>query len=170
MATPTASYAENSNDSSSNVPEAHSTQNKDQRPNTEKSNDSSSVVSQLHDTPNKDQKLNQTVTGQTFIIGDSILKGVNKSGLKTGVDVLTCQGKKFRGIQSNLSSKIISKYNNIIVYAGGNYAASGSARSTLYNDIKSLILDIRRNRNRGQYIYVPFVHAWTLTYFRLMDY
>ena len=144
MATPTRSYAEISNDSSSNVPEAHSTQNKDQRSSTENSNNSSSVVSEIHNTPNKDQRSNQTVTRQTLIIGDSILKGINKSDLKTDVDVLTCPGKKLRGIQSNLSSEIVSKYKNIIVYAGGNDAASGSAQSTLYNDIKSLILDIRR--------------------------
>ncbi|KAH3779356.1 hypothetical protein DPMN_157158 [Dreissena polymorpha] len=64
------------------------------------------------------------------------------SGLKTDVDVLTCPGKKLHEIQSNLSREIATKYNNIVVYAGGNDAASGSARSTLYNDVKSLILDI----------------------------
>ncbi|KAH3840345.1 hypothetical protein DPMN_113792 [Dreissena polymorpha] len=95
-------------------------------------------------TPNKDQRSSQTVTRQTLIIGDSILKGINKSGLKTDVDVLTCPGKKLNEIQSNLSREIATKYNNIVVYAGGNDAASGSARSTLYNDVKSLILDIRR--------------------------
>ncbi|KAH3713616.1 hypothetical protein DPMN_073409 [Dreissena polymorpha] len=91
-------------------------------------------------TPNKDHRSSQTVTRQTLIIGDSILKGINKSGLKTDVDVLTCPGKKLNEIQSNLSREIATKYNNIVVYAGGNAAA----RSTLYNDVKSLILDIRR--------------------------
>ncbi|KAH3773350.1 hypothetical protein DPMN_174709 [Dreissena polymorpha] len=141
--TPTSSYAEISNSSSSNVLDAHSTQNKDQRFNTENSNDSSSVGSEIHNTPNKVQRSNQTVIRQTLIIGDSILRGINKSGLKTDADVLTCPGKKLLEIKSNLSGEITSQYKNLIVYAGGNDAASGSARSTLYNDIKSLILDIR---------------------------
>ncbi|KAH3737519.1 hypothetical protein DPMN_044112 [Dreissena polymorpha] len=143
METPTRSYEEISNNSSSNVPKTNSTQNKDQSSNNENTNDSSSVVSEIQKTPNKDQRSNQTVTRQTLIIGDSILKGVNKSGLKTDVNVLTCPGKKLNEIQSNLSRKIATKYNNIVVYAGGNDAASGSAE----------------NRNRAQYISVPFVHA-----------
>ncbi|KAH3695211.1 hypothetical protein DPMN_082668 [Dreissena polymorpha] len=99
-----------SNNSSSNVTEAHSTQNKDQRSNTEKSNDISSVVSEIHNTQNKDQRSNQTVTRQTLITGDSILREVNTSGLKTDVDVLICPGKKHREIRSNMSSEIASKY------------------------------------------------------------
>ncbi|KAH3797796.1 hypothetical protein DPMN_151383 [Dreissena polymorpha] len=94
METPTRSYEEISNNSSSNVPKTNSTQNKDQSSNNENTNDSSSVVSEIQKTPNKDQRSSQTVTRQTLIIGDSILKGVNKSGLKTDVDVLTCPGKK----------------------------------------------------------------------------
>ncbi|KAH3871117.1 hypothetical protein DPMN_034311 [Dreissena polymorpha] len=144
METPTRSYEEISNNSSSNVPKTNSTQNKDQSSNNENINGSFSVVSEIQKTPNKDQRSSQTVTRQTLIIGDSILKGVNKSGLKTDVDVLTCPGKKLHEIQSNMSREIATKYNNIVVYAGGNDAASGSARSMLYNDVKSLILDIRR--------------------------
>ncbi|KAH3776698.1 hypothetical protein DPMN_178129 [Dreissena polymorpha] len=87
----------------------HSTQNKDQSSNNENTNDSSSVVSEIQKTPNKDQRSSQTVTRQTLIIGDSILKGINKSGLKTDVDVLTCPGKKLNEIQSNLSREIATK-------------------------------------------------------------
>ncbi|KAH3876749.1 hypothetical protein DPMN_000603 [Dreissena polymorpha] len=90
---------------------------------------------------------------RTLIIGDSILKGIKKFGLKRDVDIRTCPGNTLNGIQSQLNKLNYTQYEKIVVYAGGNDAASGSSQKTLYIDAKALLQDIQ-NKSSSCHIFI----------------
>ncbi|KAH3786913.1 hypothetical protein DPMN_165030 [Dreissena polymorpha] len=79
---------------------------------------------------------------KTLLIGDSILKGISKRGLQSNVDVGTLPGKKSRDIYTRLLTDDISKYTKIVIYVGGNDAASGTSRS-VYETLRSTFEALR---------------------------
>ncbi|KAH3789076.1 hypothetical protein DPMN_167244 [Dreissena polymorpha] len=58
-------------------------------------------------------------------IGDSILKGINRSGLNKNTHIKTLPGRKIKDIRLTLDSWDITKYKNVIIYIGGNDMAEG---------------------------------------------
>lgn len=76
----------------------------------------------------KNQQRNSAHTNQsrTLIIGDSILSGVNKRGLNRNVECLSVPGATIETINDKIQLYDISKFNNIVVYVGGNDAANNS--------------------------------------------
>ncbi|KAH3696878.1 hypothetical protein DPMN_084358 [Dreissena polymorpha] len=79
---------------------------------------------------------------RTLLIGDSILKGISKRGFQSNVDVRTLPGKKSRDIYTRLLTDDISKYTKIVIYVGGNDAASGTSRS-VYETLRSTFEALR---------------------------
>jgi hypothetical protein len=66
------------------------------------------------------------------------------------VDVQTCPGHKIKGICAKMNARDITKYDNIIMYAGGNDAASGSSPSSWYSDLKAAV----QSTKNGQKMYL----------------
>ena len=85
-----------------------------------------------------DRPNNTTKRFKTLLIGDSIIKGIQKKGLKNDVDVLTLPGRKAADIRKRLLELDLSTYKNIIIYVGGNDAADKSTKS-VYGDLKETI-------------------------------
>ncbi|KAH3777788.1 hypothetical protein DPMN_179236 [Dreissena polymorpha] len=79
---------------------------------------------------------------RTLLIGDSILRGLSKRGLQSNVDIRTLPGKKSRDIYTRLLTDDTSKYTKIVIYVGGNDAASGASRS-VYETLRSTFEALR---------------------------
>ena len=79
---------------------------------------------------------------RTLIIGDSILKGISKRGLKAQVDIRTLPGRKANDIRTNLQRMDLTSYKNIIIYVGGNDAAEGKTGS-VYTTLRSSISELQ---------------------------
>ncbi|KAH3786518.1 hypothetical protein DPMN_164625 [Dreissena polymorpha] len=75
-------------------------------------------------------------TSKTLLIGDSILRGINKRGLCESVDICTLPGKTMLDICEKLRKMNISDLSKIIIFAGGNDVSNGQQISI----IKDVIL------------------------------
>ncbi|KAH3866538.1 hypothetical protein DPMN_029615 [Dreissena polymorpha] len=62
---------------------------------------------------------------KTLLIGDSILRGINKRGLCESVELCTLPGKTMLDICEKLSKMNISDISKIIIVAGGNDVSNG---------------------------------------------
>lgn len=61
---------------------------------------------------------------RTLLIGDSILSGVNRKGLNKYVECLPIPGAKIDTIIDRIQLYDLTKFNSIVIYAGGNNSAS----------------------------------------------
>lgn len=75
----------------------------------------------------------------TLLIGSSILKGIRTRGLKQTVNVSTNRGAQARDILGVLKQTNLNKYNNIVVYAGGNDVSNGRTLNEITNDLTEII-------------------------------
>ncbi|KAH3698249.1 hypothetical protein DPMN_085768 [Dreissena polymorpha] len=62
---------------------------------------------------------------KTLLIGDSILRGINKRGLCESVDICTLPGKTMLDICEKLSKMNLSDISKIIIFAGVNDVSNG---------------------------------------------
>ena len=82
-------------------------------------NDTDKRSSQKY-TPSPTCRQNNQPTGRTLLIGDSVLSGINKKGLRKGVECKSVAGAKIDTILETIEIFDISKFDNIVVYVGGN--------------------------------------------------
>ena len=87
----------------------------------------------------------------TFIIGDSILKGIKTRGLHDDVDIETLPGKKTRDVCLRLKYIDLSKCNNLVIYIGGNDVASGVSIASMKRELKEMLEKID-NGSRKVYL------------------
>jgi len=73
-----------------------------------------------------------------YIIGDSILKGIQTRGLHNDVDVNTLPGKKTIDMCYRLMHSEMSTCDTVIVYVGGNDLASGKTVIQLEKELDML--------------------------------
>lgn len=76
---------------------------------------------------------------QVLIIGDSILKGIQRKGLNNNVHVKTLRGAKISDVKARLSSINVSQYSDVVVYVGGNNLADDQHISDIVTDMTLLI-------------------------------
>lgn len=60
---------------------------------------------------------------KTYIIGDSILKGISTRGLNQNVSIRTLRGKKVRDVCKVLRAKNLDDVSKVVIYIGGNDVA-----------------------------------------------
>lgn len=64
---------------------------------------------------------------KTLIIGDSLMRGIQKRGLAADVEIKTMPGAKLDEVARRLNEYDLSNFSNIIIYIGGNDVASGKS-------------------------------------------
>lgn len=64
---------------------------------------------------------------KTLIIGDSLMRGIQKRGLAADVEIKTLPGAKLDEVARRLNEYDLSNFSNIIIYIGGNDVASGKS-------------------------------------------
>ncbi|MCG8046207.1 MAG: SGNH/GDSL hydrolase family protein, partial [Candidatus Thiodiazotropha endolucinida] len=69
---------------------------------------------------------NESPTPKTLLIGDSILKGINKKGLKSNVECVHYPGAKVDTVCEKMKLFNLKEFNNLVVYVGGNKANTSS--------------------------------------------
>ena len=81
-----------------------------------------------------------------YIIGDSILKGIQMRGLHNDVDVNTLPGKKTIDVCYRLMHSELSTCDTVIVYVGGNDLASGKT----VNQLEKELLDMLKTNDNSK--------------------
>ena len=80
---------------------------------------------------------------QTLLIGDSLLSGVNGKGMKNYVHCQPIPGATISRIQEKISMYDLNRFQNIIIYCGGNDAAKADSPNSFRKDYETLIEYIR---------------------------
>lgn len=100
---------------------------------------------------NRQHRAQESVVRQrTLIIGDSILKGIDKRGLNRVVDVKCLRGGTVNDVAKTIRELNMDVYRQVVLYVGGNDVADGEDVLTIYRKMKSLI----RNMPRDCEIYI----------------
>jgi len=86
-----------------------------------------------------------------YIIGDSILKGIQTRGLHNDVDVNTLPGKKTIDVCYRLMHQDLSTCNTVVVYVGGNDVASGISVNQMQRELINM-LNTNENSKRKVYL------------------
>lgn len=86
-------------------------------------------------------KTHQNQNG-TLLIGDSLLSGVNRKGLRDNVHCQSFSGANIRTIKDKISMFDLTKFRNVVIYVGGNDAAKSDDNELFvkhYQDLTKLI-------------------------------
>ena len=62
----------------------------------------------------------KTITKQTLLVGDSILKGIQTRGLNSNIHVRTLPGATTKDVAIYLRNRPMDDYDEIVIYVGGN--------------------------------------------------
>ena len=92
-------------------------------------------------------------SNRTLLIGDSLLSGVNKKGLKDDVHCQPLPGATIEIIKDKISMFDISKFKNVVIYVGGNDAANSDNTETFIKRYKDVITSIKK-KNKDCRIYL----------------
>ncbi|KAH3850791.1 hypothetical protein DPMN_093264 [Dreissena polymorpha] len=76
---------------------------------------------------------------KTLIISDSILSGINRRGLNKNTHIKTLPGRTIKDIRLTLDTLDMTKYENVIIYIGGNDMVEGGDARKAYCEIKQLL-------------------------------
>ena len=85
-------------------------------------------------------------TGSTLIIGSSLVRDIRRRGLAPDVEVNTRRGARISDIRTELESRKLDRYSNIIIQAGGNDVDGKRDFEAIENDYAEIILDIHRRK------------------------
>ncbi len=85
----------------------------------------------------------QTVRRKTLIVGDSVLKGIHQRGLSDTTVILSRPGATATEIAQRLKEWDLKTYKAVIIYVGGNDAASGSIQQA-HMELKDVIDSLQR--------------------------
>ena len=83
---------------------------------------------------------------KTLVIGDSILKGINKRGLSENTDVRTLRGAKVKDISFSISKWNHHSYAKYVIYVGGNDVGSADIK-TIYSELKETVAFLKQKNN-----------------------
>ena len=86
---------------------------------------------------------NRTRPKKTVIIGDSIIRNINPRGLTESVSVNTIAGGKICHAETRLTHWNFEEAEKVILYIGGNDAASDASIEGLYKTFKSGIIRVK---------------------------
>lgn len=89
-----------------------------------------------------------TKSDRTLLIGDSILKGVQKTGLSDKIDISRSGGARINDVIDRLQDLDLTLYHNAIIYVGGNDASSRQSHDTTCADLKRLVQTLQDHRSR----------------------
>ena len=82
--------------------------------------------------------------GKTLIIGSSLVRDIERSGLTPNVEVNTRSGARISHIRTELERRRTDRYSNIIIQAGGNDVDGRREYEAIENDYAEIIQDIHR--------------------------
>ena len=92
------------------------------------------------------KKQTEEVCSRTLIIGDSVLKGVNKRGLSDQTDIMSIGGAKTKDIAIGLKNWDMRAYSTVVIYVGGNDIATNTPDS-IYSELYQTIEILKRRKN-----------------------
>ena len=98
--------------------------------------------------PSQTSKENKQPTGRTLLIGDSVLSGINKKGLRKGVECKSVSGATIDTILDTIEIFDISKFHNIVVYVGGNDVSGETEIAHFEQQYENLISLIRKKNSK----------------------
>lgn len=88
--------------------------------------------------------------GRTLIIGDSIVSGINRKGLKNRVECHPVPGATIDAINNKLQIFDISKFDNIVVYVGGNDTSRNTNLEYFEEKYDQLITSVKSKNSSCQ--------------------
>ena len=88
---------------------------------------------------------NQTAP-KTMIIGDSILKGINKRGLSENTDAQSIRGAKVKNISFSIRNLNPDGYATFVIYVGGNDVGSADTQA-IYSELKETVTLLKQQNN-----------------------
>ena len=101
----------------------------------------------------KQAPLSRNSTVKTLLIGDSLLSGVNKKGLRNNVYCQPIPGANINTIMEKIELFDLTKFGNIIIYVGGNDASRINDMEQFETQYKKLI-SLIRGKNQDCKIYL----------------
>ena len=96
---------------------------------------------QAQKTPNVEVK-----GDRTFLIGDSVFKGIQRRGLNNKTDINSGSGATINLLNERLSEVGTHKYSNVVLYIGGNDVSNGKSSVTLRAEIRDTTLSLQRKQ------------------------
>ena len=85
---------------------------------------------------------------RTFLIGDSITKGIQARGMNNKTDINLCSGATIALFNDRLTEIGTNNYLDIVLYIGGNDASNGTSNDTLRAEIRKTTLSLQRKQCR----------------------
>ena len=103
--------------------------------------------------PSSEPRAPAQTANKTIIIGDSLLAGVNRKGLKNGVHCQSFSGATVSMIQEKIKMFDLSEFHNVVIYVGGNDSGN-PVNMANFKDNYSKLLDYIRSKNTTCKIFV----------------
>ena len=94
-----------------------------------------------------------TQTNKTLLIGDSLLSGVNRKGLKNNVHCAPFPGATIDTVYRNIAMFDLTQFKNVIIYCGGNDSAKSGNMEHFKNEYDTLLKFIK-TKNPGCMLYL----------------
>lgn len=93
-------------------------------------------------------QLNDEHHGRTLLLGDSILSGINRKGLKKGVECKPVPGATISAILDTIEIFDVTKFDSIVVYVGGNDASNETELGYFRDQYEELITLIKGRNSK----------------------
>ena len=85
---------------------------------------------------------------RTLVIGDSILKGIQRPGLDRLVDCYTISGAIITDIDDNLRNMDLRQYENVVIFDGGNDVSAGKWPDAYRAELMKITTNLQRQHCR----------------------
>ena len=103
--------------------------------------------------PNRTNVQTHQTQNKTLLIGDSILSGVNRKGLKNNVHCAPFPGATIDIISKNISMYDLTQFKNVVIYCGGNDSAKPNNVENFRKGYDTLLKFIK-NKNPECMVYL----------------
>ena len=103
--------------------------------------------------PNRTNVQTHQTQNKTLLIGDSILSGVNRKGLKNNVLCAPFPGATIDIISKNISMYDLTQFENVVIYCGGNDSAKPNIVENVRKGYDTLLKFIK-NKNSECMVYL----------------
>ncbi|MCG7879243.1 MAG: SGNH/GDSL hydrolase family protein, partial [Candidatus Thiodiazotropha endolucinida] len=113
----------------------------------------SAAVNRIHRNISQQATSLLTPHKRTLIIGDSLLKGINNRGLKSGVKICARGGAKISDIWEEMSLFDLKSFTNVIICVGGN-DCSGKSNIKSFEEAYDQLIGLIKSGNKDCLVYL----------------
>lgn len=102
--------------------------------------------SRVSNTPRTSPRRSHTQRTKTLIIGDSILKEIDRRGVNPNVEVISLSGATVDRVAQTLSRMDVTQFQHVVLYIGGNNVSSGQHILDVYKELKLLVSTLQKSQ------------------------